>query len=201
MSPRWLGLRVGGTYTPKADLRGADFDPTFDAEGQAKSDLRDVFEGAASYAHQFANWGLGVRTALTYTTASNKTEFAGFGRYEAIGAGLEIEKDDWTGGLRWLSSNNAWESGDGDYEAWEVGVLRRMGDFRLGVEYGMSQDNLSGLEGKSWLVGGGWKFSENLDFGVALTSSAADVSILTPGGNGHTNASNTGIVLELTVRN
>lgn len=201
MSPRWVGFRLGGSFTPNADLRGADFDPGFDAPGLAKAELENVIEGAASFARQFTTWDVNVRAALTYTHAAASSGFQGFGDYDAVGAGVELEKDDWTAGFRWLSSNNAWESGDGDYEAYEVGLVRQMGDWRFGAEGGWSEDRLNGIEGRSWLLGASYKLTRNLDLGGALVSSVSEVPVLLPSGSGHREASNVGLVIELTVRN
>ncbi|HEV7693588.1 MAG TPA: porin [Hyphomonadaceae bacterium] len=201
LSPRWLGVRLGGSFTPTADMRGSDFDPGFDALGLAKADLENVWEGAASFERQFASWDINVRAALTYSHASSSSGFQGFGDYDAVGAGIEVEKDDWTGGLRWLSSNNAWESGNGDYEAIEASLVRRMGDWRIGAELGNSTDDLNGVEGTSWLVGATYTLMKNVDLGGALVSSVANVPVLLPSGSGHTEASNEGLVIELTVRN
>lgn len=201
MSPRWIGLRLGGSYTPKADLRGADFDPGFSAPGLAKAELESVLEGAASFERQFTSWDINIRAGLTYTHASSSSGFQGFGDYQAVGAGLEFQKADWSGGLRWLSSNNAWDSGNGDYEAIEASLVRQMGDWRIGAELGNSTDDLNGVEGTSWLVGATYKLMKHVELGGALVSSVADVPVLLPSGSGHREASNEGVVIELTVRN
>lgn len=202
LSPRWLGLRVGVSYTPDADQRTTDFDPDFGGAGQAKAGLEDVVEGAVSFARQFAEQDLRVRAALTYTSASTSSGLAGFGGYEAWGAGLELEHGSgWTGGVRWLSSNNAWESGNGDYEAWEAGLVHDSGEWRVGIEGGWAEDRLTGIEGASWLVGVSRKINENVDLGVAWSSAKADLPVLLGPSLSHTNASNDGLVLELSVRN
>ncbi len=201
MTPRWIGFRLGGSFTPKADQRGADFDPDFGGAGLGKAELEDVWEGAASFARQFAQQDLRVRAAVTYVTASSGSALAGFGDYEAWGAGLELERGGWTGGLRWLSSNNAWDSGNGDYEAWEAGLVHQGDKWRFGIEAGWSEDRLTATEGASWLVGASRKINENVDVGLAWTSAEADLPVLSGPSLGHTNASNDGLVLELTVRN
>lgn len=202
LSPRWLGLRLGVSYTPDADQRTADFDPDFGGAGQAKAQLEDVMEGAVSFARQFAEQDLRVRAAVTYSSASSASNLVGFGDYEAWGAGLELEHvSGWTGGVRWLSSNNAWESGNGDYEAWEAGLVHQSGEWRVGIEGGWAEDRLTGIEGASWLVGISRKINENVDLGVAWSSAEADLPVLLGPSLSHTNASNDGLVVELSVRN
>jgi hypothetical protein len=201
MSPRWLGLRLGASYTPEANQRTADFDPHFGGAGLGRAELQDVWEAAASFARQFADQGFRVRTAITYTSAVSGSALIGFGDYEAWGAGWELETGAWTGGVRWLSSNNAWHSGNGDYEAWEAGLVHQAGEWRIGIEGGWAEDQLSGTEGASWLVGASRKINDNLDLGLAWTSAEADVPVLIGPSRSDTNAENDGLVVELTIRN
>lgn len=201
LSPRWLGLRVGASYTPEADTRSADFDPRFSAPGLAGAELEHVWEGAVSFARQFAEQDLRVRAAVTYTSADAGSTLPEFGGYEAWGAGAELEHDGWTGGVRWLSSNNAWVAGNGDYEAWEVGLVKEVDGWRFGAETGWSEDRLSGLEGKSWLVGVSREISHNITVGLAWSDADTDIPIPVGPGLGQRNASNDGLLVEFTVRN
>jgi predicted porin len=201
MTPRWLGLRAGASYTPEADRRSADFDPKAGGAGLAGAGLENVWEGAVSFARQFAEQDLRVRAAVTYSQADAGSSLPAFGWYEAWGAGLELEHAGWTGGVRWLSSNNAWESGNGDYEAWEAGLVHDSGEWRLGVEAGWAEDRLTGIQGSSWLVGASRHINPFIDLGVAWTKAEADMPVLFGPTYSHTNASNDGLVLELTVRN
>ena len=201
LSPRWLGLRLGASYTPEADTRSADFDPDFTSAGLASAQLENVWEGAVSFARQFAEQDLRVRAAVTYSSADAGASQPEFGGYEAWGAGVELEHDGWTGGVRWLASNNAWATGNGDYEAWEVGLVKEVDGWRVGAEAGWSEDSLSGLEGHSWLVGVSRDISHNVTLGVGWTAADTDIPVPTGLSLGHRNASNDGLLLELTVRN
>jgi hypothetical protein len=202
LSPRWLGLRLGVSYTPEANERTADFDPDFGGTGLASAKLENIWEGAASFARQFAEQDLRVRGAVTYTSAASASALAAFGDYQAWGAGVELEHDGWTGGARWLSSNNAWRAGDGDYEAWEVGLVRETDDgWRFGLEAGWASDGLLDVEGASWLVGVSHDISENLELGLAWSAAEADIPVPAGITTGHRNASNDGLLVEFTVRN
>lgn len=202
LSPRWLGLRVGVSYTPEASQRTADFDPDVGGPGLVTAELEDVWEGAVSFARQFAEQDLRVRAAVTYTSATSGSGAIGFDDYEAWGAGLELEHDGWTGGARWLSSDNAWAAGNGDYEAWELGLVKETEDgWRVGVEAGWARDELLDLEGSSWLVGVSKEISHNLTVGVGWSSAEADIPVPVGVSVGHRNASNDGLLVELTVRN
>lgn len=201
LSPRWIGFKLGASYTPQADQRSTDFDPDFGAPGLAKGELENVWEGAASFDRRFPETGVRVRAALTYTSATSGSALASFGDYEAWGAGLELEHGEWNGGVRWLSSNNAWNAGNADYEAWEAGLVHQGSEWRIGIEGGWAEDQLTGIEGASWLIGASKKLNEHVDLGVAWSSAQADLPVLIPPIVSHTNASNDGLVLELTVRN
>lgn len=202
LSPRWLGLRLGVSYTPEANQRTADVDPDAGGPGRVGAGLENVWEGAVSFARQFADQNLRVRAAITYTHADSGSGAPGFGGYEAWGGGLELEGEGWSGGARWLSSNNAWAAGEGDYEAWEMGFVRRTEDgWRFGLESGWAEDRLLDLKGSSWLAGVAREITPNLTLGVAWAMSEADIPV--PGGLSirHRNASNDGLLVEVTVRN
>ena len=202
LSPRWLGLRVGVSYTPDANHRTVDFDPEASGPGLASADLENVWEGGVSFARQFAEQGLRVRAAVTYSSADSGAGRPEFGGYEAWGAGLELEHDGWTGGVRWLGSNNAWAAGNGDYDAWELGLVKETEDgWKFGAEVGWSEDKLSRLEGTSWLVGVSREIAHNLEIGVGWASSETNVPVPVGLSPGHTNASNDGPLVEFTVRN
>ncbi len=201
MSPRWVGFRAGVSFAPKAGQRSADFDPDFEGPGLGKAELENVWEGALSFARQFAEQDLRIRAAVTYSHADSGSGVTEFTAYEAWGAGLELEHDGWIGGVRWLSSNNAWKSNKADYEAWEAGLTRQIGEWRVGIEGGWAKDSLTGIEGASWLAGASYKINEKLDVGIAWSAADADLPALPGPGASHTNASNYGLVIELTVRN
>ena len=192
---------MGASYTPEANLRTADFDPEADGPGRAGADLENIWEGGVSFARQFAEQDLRVRAAVTYSAADSGAGLAAFGDYEAWGAGLELEHGEWTGGVRWLSSNNAWAAGSGDYEAWEAGLVHQAGDWRFGVEAGWATDDLTATEGASWLVGVGYDLNEHVNLGLGWASAEADLPIPAGPSLGHRNARNDGLLVELSVRN
>jgi hypothetical protein len=201
MTPRLLGLRLGASWTPEANLKSVDFDPRFDGPGLASAELENVWEGALSFARQFPQAGVRIRAAVTATRADSGSRFTEFGHYEAYGAGLEVEKGPWTFGTRWLGSDNAWRPGGAGYEAWEVGLVRQGETWRFGVEGGRSKDKLTGIEGSSWLVGVSRKINSSLRAGIGWMNGQADLPIPAGLGLGHINARNDGFVFELTVRN
>ena len=200
LSPRLLGFRLGVSYAPEANLRGADFDPTFTAPGLERAHLTDVWEGAASFARNFTGAGLRVRAAITTIHARSDAGGSEFGDYQAWGAGLELEKGHWSTGLRWLTSDNAWREGHAGYEAIEASLVRQGEKWRFGIEAGWASDDLTRTEGSSWLIGANRKINDHLAVGIAWSSAAADLPMADLSGFRHTNASNDGLVLELSVR-
>lgn len=200
MSPRWLGFRLGASWTPEANHRSADFDPRLDGPGLAGAELQNVFEGALSFARQFREADLRVRAAVTGVVAERGSAYAQFGDYEAWGAGLELEKAGWTGGVRWLTSNNAWAAGNGDYEAVEAGLKREAGPWTFGLEAGWAQDDLLKTEGLSGLVAVRRSFGEHVDVGLGYLHAEADLP-QAAGGFGLIEARNSGLIAELSVRN
>ena len=101
--------------------------------------------------------------------------------------------------MRYLHGNNAWRAGHGDYEAVEVGLVRQGERWRIGAEIAATRDDLALTEGLSWLVGARRKLNEEVDVGVAWASAKADLPQSGLGGFGHINASNGGLIVELSV--
>lgn len=195
LSPRWLGLRAGVSYTPEANLEGADFDPRPDTR-LAQARLEEVWEGGLSFDRRFRSADLRVRAALTGVIATSGSAAGGFGDYEAWGGGLELERSGWTGGVRYLSSNNAQPTGRGDYEAVEAGLVREAGEWRFGLEAGWARDDLQGVEGRSWMISGRRALGEHFALGLGWAESDVDSS----GFTGFYNSRARGLVLEASVR-
>lgn len=198
MTPRWLGLRAGLSFTPEANLAGADFDPAVANGGLVGADLENVFEAALSFSRRFRSSGVRVRAALTGTSAESGNPGAFFGDYSAIGGGVELEREGWSGGVRWLTADNA-QSGSGDYEAVEVGLAREAGPWRFGVEWGSARDEFLDLEGQSWLVGVQRSIGEQLRLGVGYQGHSNEYPVLsTPSGRAELDRD--GVVVEMSVR-
>ena len=194
LSPRWVGVRLGASFTPEVDPDSVDFDLDDLPDDVATADLENVAEFALSFRHRFAESGIRLRAGLTGTFAESSGARDVFSDYQAIGAGLELEKGDWQGGVRYLSSNNAVDSGE--YEAIETSVLRTFGDWTLGAEYAHASDALLNLEGDSWTIGVMRALTDEVQLGVAYISDTLDPNR----GAGRIGESK-GLIFELTVRN
>ncbi|MEM8921746.1 MAG: porin, partial [Pseudomonadota bacterium] len=136
LTPRIIGFRFGVSYTPSAEGRGVDWNTRSAGAGVAAAEIEDVFEAAASFSRRFRESGTRLRVGATASFGRDGSRFAEYGDYRAYGLGLELERDAWRLGGRWLTSNNAWDAGSGDYQAFEIGVVREFEDWSLGVEYG-----------------------------------------------------------------
>ena len=170
VSSRLIGFKVGASFTPDVEARGVDFYNSSDRSPDG-AELENVAEAALSFSYRFRSSGWKVRAGLTGVWAETAQNQAVFDNYEAFGAGLELDKDDWSGGVRWLTSNNAARSGNGDYTAFEAGLIKSWGDWRIGVEYGQANDDFLGLEGDSTAVGVLKKVNESFEIGLSYLDS------------------------------
>ena len=199
VSSRLVGFKAGVSFTPTADARGVDFYNT-SARSPDGAQLENVAEAALSFSYRFRSSGLKVRAGLTGVWADSSENRSVFGSYEAYGAGFELDKDDWSGGVRWLNSNNAVRTGQADYSAFEAGVVRKLGDWRIGLEYGRATDDFLGLEGESTAVGVSKKVNDSFEIGLSYLDSHTkwrESPLLAP--NGQISSGN-GVLVEMSVR-
>ena len=172
LSPRWIGFRLGASFSPQAEPDGVNFDPNESSGVDATANLEDVVEAAISFDRKFGKADIRLRTALTYTRGESASVQFFSQAYEAVGAGLEIERGDWRGGVRFLSSNNAVSSGD--YDALEIGITKELGPWTIGAEYGHAEDGLLRLEGQSVSLNFRREISDFLGLGISYVSNDLD---------------------------
>lgn len=199
MTPRWVGFRAGVSFTPEANLAGADFDPDVSIAGGAAAQLENVTEAALSFSRRFRSSGVRVRAALTGVSGESGRLLGGFEDYSALGLGLEIEREGWSAGVRWLDSNNARPSGEG-YEAVELGITRDAGPWRFGAEWGSASDDFLGLDGESSLIGVRRTVGEHFGVGLAYQETSSEFPVLSMS-SGRLSTERSGLLVELSVRN
>lgn len=121
LSTRILGVRLGASYTPEADVRGLEAVFRQGGPSPVTLDPHEVGEVAASFAR---TWGNGLRTeaAVTYLTAVDGASRPAFTRLESLGLGLRLSTDRWAVGATSLNSNNGWAAADRPYQALAVGA-------------------------------------------------------------------------------
>lgn len=189
-TPRLLGVRAGLSYTPDANADGLDRRP---AAGGALTapDTQNAVELALNATRTLRESGLRFDAAIAWSTAEVSPKFgtAPYSDVETFSAGLKLERDNWSGGLSTLSSNNGLSGGD--YTAWNAGLMREGDRFDVSLTYGESEDERAGLDGTSWRLGLGKDF----DTGIRIAAAYIDDSIDLNGAD----LSGTGIVVEMTL--
>lgn len=165
-SPRLIGLRAGASFTPKADADGLDRRPAAAAAGFAP-DAENAVELALNASRRFRDSGWRVDVGLAWSSAdlSSAALTPQYGTVESWSAGTRVEKDDWTFGTSWLSSDNGLSSGD--YSAWSAGLHREIYSTEFSAEYGESTDDVARLESHGWRIGAARQFSPETRLAIA----------------------------------
>lgn len=165
-SPRLIGIRAGASFTPAVDADGLDRRPAA-AAGTLAPDAENAVELALNASRRFRESGWRLDLGLGWSSAdlssSGLTPF--YGSVETWSAGTRIEKDEWTLGTSWLSSNNG--ISDGDYSAWSAGLHREAYSTEFSAEYGESMDDGANLESHSWRLGAARRFSPQTRLAIA----------------------------------
>jgi len=189
-TPRLLGVRAGMSFTPEADSDGLDRRP---AAGGALSapEIRNALELALNATRTLRDSGLRFDAAVSWSSAEVGPRFgvAPYTDVETFSGGLKVERDNWSGGLSSLSSNNG--LGNGDYTAWNVGLMREGDLLDLSFTYGEAEDKNADLNGTSWRLGVGKDF----DSGIRIATAYVDDTIEVNG----VDLSGSGIVVEMTL--
>lgn len=190
-SPRLLGLRVGASYTPRANVSGLDRDPDRDVTGIAEPRLEQGLEAALNFSHRFRQTGLRLETYGAYGRAA--VEFspleAEAGTVEVWSTGGQIEWKNIEFGVDWLTTDNV----AGRYTAWSIGAQSRLLDLDWSAEYGRSFDELTGVDGSAWSFGVSYEILKRLTIATGLQGQILQNEALT-------DRSSTGPVIEMTLR-
>ena len=177
-SPRLLGLRAGVSFTPDANADGLDRRPAAGTGGGAP-DTRNAVEMALNGTRKLRDSGLRVDAALAWSTAevTDRAGLAPYARIETVSAGTRVEKDEWTLGASWLSSDNG--LADSDYSAWSVGAARPLYGIDWALNYGEAEDKGAQIDSSSWRFGGAYDIADNTSIGVAYTRDSVENSFKT----------------------
>ena len=165
-SPRLIGLRAGISFTPQADADGLDRRPA-GGTGLSAPDTRNAVEIAVNGSRKFRDNGLRLDAALAWSSADvqDRGGLAPYARVETVSAGTRIEKDDWTFGASYLTSDNGLP--DADYSAWSAGIARSAYDIDWSLSYGEAEDDGARLASRGWRFGGARVFGEDTRIAVA----------------------------------
>lgn len=189
-SPRLIGIRAGASFTPNADADGLDRRPAASAGGFAP-EVENALELALNASRRFRESGWRVDAGLAWSSAdvSSNALTPLYGSVETWSAGTRIEKDDWTFGTSWLSSDNGLS--DGAYSAWSAGVHRDIYSTEFSAEYGESTDDNASLESQGWRIGAARRFSPETRLAIAYMNDEVESPLL--------QQRSQGIVVEITL--
>lgn len=190
-TPRLLGLRLGASYTPRANVSGLDRDPDRDVAGVGEPRLENGLETAFNFSHRFRKAGVRLETYGAYSRADLETGplRQDAGTVEVWSTGGRFEWQNIEFGADWLTTDN----GGGRYKAWSIGAQTRFFDIDWSAEYGESNDNLTGIDGHTWSVGAAREFWEKLTITAGLQQQKLEIL-------NSNDATSTGPVIEMTLR-
>jgi len=189
-SPRLVGIRAGASFTPDADADGLDRRPAASAGGLAP-ETQNAVELALNASRRFRESGWRVDVGLGWSSADVSTSAltSPYGSIETWSAGTRIEKDDWTFGTSWLSSDNG--RSNGDYAAWSAGLHRKAYSTEFSAEYGEATDDGAGLESQGWRLGASRRFTPDTKLAIAYLNDEIESPLQTQRSQG--------IVVEITL--
>lgn len=190
-SPAILGLKVGGSYTPQANVSGLDRDPEREVVGIAEPRLEDALEAAFNVSRRLPSSGVKIDLYGAYSRAKLETGPARIneGTVEVWSTGGKLGWGRFEVGGDWLTTDN----GPGRYRAWTLGGKMEALGLDWSVGYGESSDEVTGTDGESWSAGVSYVFKDKLTLtaGVQRQSLEFDNS---------SDSSSTGPVIEMTLR-
>ena len=165
-TPRLIGIRAGASFTPHADADGLDRRPAA-GTGGISPETENAIELALNATRRFRDSGWRFDVGLGWSSADVSTNglTSQYETVESWSAGTRIEKDDWTFGTSWLSSDNGLQ--DADYEAWSAGLHREAYNTEFALEYGESRDDVARLESTGWRLGAARAFGPDTKVAIA----------------------------------
>ncbi len=190
-TPRLLGLRFGGSYTPEANLSGLDRDPDRDVPGIAEPQLENGVEAALNFSRRFRRSGARVRAYSAYARADLEIgpDQTNGPDVDVWSIGAQVEKGWFTLGGDWLTSDN----GGGRYRAWSTGMEIAISKLRISGEYGQSSDDLTRTDGQAWSVGVAREYWDRIQIGIGVQQQSLDFDKLS-------DTQSTGPVIEIALR-
>ena len=190
-TPRLLGVRLGGSYTPRANVSGLDRDPDRDVPGVLEPRLEDGLETAVNVSRRLQNIDARIEAYGAYSRASLETGplRVDTGTVEVWSSGGRVEWDRFELGADWLTTDN----GGGRYRAWSVGGKFNIYSFDFSLEYGDSSDRLTGAEGETWSIGTSKTYFERLTVAAGIQRQSLRFDVLS-------DAASTAPVIEMTLQ-
>lgn len=162
-TPRILGVRAGASFTPRADRRGLDRDPDRDLNGAHAPRIENASEVALNVSRRLPRSGVRLRAAAAWSDAD--ISFVTPGVYDSVetwSAGGSAEFSSFAFGASWLTSDNGFTGGGGDYTALSLAARLTLGDFDTGIEYAAAEDDGIRAESDAFGVTIARKINESL---------------------------------------
>ena len=160
VSPRILGFRIGGSYTPDASVRRLDLNTGETFDNVLEAELGEAWEFGIQGYHFFREADLRLRGSLTWSQASVETAI--YDDVETWSYGFELEKRDvYQIGASYLTSSNG---GLGDYHSMAAGGAWYRNDWAFKLSGNKSEDEALGLEGWTSTIGFGRSLGDHVDF-------------------------------------
>ncbi|MEM8634096.1 MAG: porin [Pseudomonadota bacterium] len=150
-SPRILGVRLGGSYTPDVNVGGVDRDPERSVPGVAEPRLSQAFEMAFNASRRLGDAGVRVDVYGAFGRADVDTlpGDIDLGTLQVWSTGGNLEWERLRFGADWLTTDN----GGGRYRAWSIGLGADWRGFAWSGGFGRSRDDLTGIDGETWHIG------------------------------------------------
>ena len=165
-TPRILGVKLGVSYAPEANVRGLDRDPRREVAGVAEPELENVTEAAFNVTRRLPKSGLRVSAYGAYARAD--VEIGPLsqdnGTVEVWSTGTRIEHDALSFGADWLTTDNA----GGRYKAWSLSLGAEKFGLDWSATYGRSDDDLLNITGRSGSIAASKQIFEHIRLGLGV---------------------------------
>jgi len=181
------------SYTPTADGCGVDVCDYQDGPiGVSVPQIEDVLELGGLYEIQRGETD--VSFSIGYATGSAEPAGPALTDLQVLDAGLRFDRNGWSGGVRWLHSNNAT---DGDYEALSASLAREQGDWLYALEWAGFSDNTVHADGQTLQLGASKLIGDHWLAGLGLQYGERDEARVTPAGRRAETVDSTTFFIEL----
>ncbi len=194
VTPRILGVRAGGSYTPDADVRSLDLDTSRRQTGILEPELGDVWEAGLQGARYLRDADLRVRASLTWSEAEVKSSV--YDNVTTVSLGGEIERDDkFRIGVSYLDSDNG---GLGRYDSLAAGATVWQGPWALTISADQAKDRTVRLDGHNLNIGVSRDVNDFVSFSTGYRISKTDYIDVAAGAERTLDQS--GVLLEVRIR-
>ncbi|WP_412545054.1 hypothetical protein [Maricaulis sp. MIT060901] len=181
------------SYTPEANGCGVDYcDHAPGASGVLSADIENIVEAGLFYELHRGETELSF--SLGYASGQSNSAVPVFEDLDVTNAGVRVQRGAWSGGVRWLSSNNAT---GGDYEALSASIARESGDWLYTLEWSNFGDNTVHADGRSIQIGGSKLIGDHWLAGAGLQYAERREAMISPLGRRHIEQDSTTFFLEL----